>query len=92
MLVVALWSVSRNVQRSRYRRALWQQQDTLIVIASIIVILVMLATWLTHRAALVFYPYPRLDWPAFSPFIGVTLLLIAAPALVNRLTQERSYD
>jgi energy-coupling factor transport system permease protein len=91
-LVVALWLVSRNVQRSRYRRTLWQQQDTLIVIATIIVILVMLTTWLTHRAALVFYPYPRLEWPAFSPFIGATLLLIAIPALVSRLTQERTYD
>jgi energy-coupling factor transport system permease protein len=92
ILVVALWLVSRNVQRSRYRRALWQQQDTLIVIAAIIVILAMLTTWLTHRAALVFYPYPRLEWPAFSPFIGATLLLIAAPALASRRTQERTYD
>jgi energy-coupling factor transport system permease protein len=92
ILVMALWLVSRNVQRSRYRRALWQQQDTLIVIAAIIVILAMLTTWLTHRTTLVFYPYPRLEWPAFSPLIGAVLLLIAAPALASRPTQERTYD
>ena len=57
-------------------------------LASAIVILVILATWITDRAALVFYPYPSLDWPNFNPWIALTLLLIAMPALAGRLTGE----
>jgi energy-coupling factor transport system permease protein len=85
ILVVALWLVGRKMQRSRYRRTWWRQQDSLMATAAFIVILVMVTTWLTNRVTLIFYPYPKLAWPTFTPLIGVTLLLIATPALVNWL-------
>jgi energy-coupling factor transport system permease protein len=94
MLIAALWMVGQNVHRSRYRRDPWLPRDTLVAAASIITALVMLAAWLTQRMALVFYPFPQLHWPAFSPFIGLALLLLAMPALAARLTpgQEVSQE
>ena len=85
LLVGALWMVGQNVHRSRYRRDLWQPRDTLVAAASTVTALVIVAAWLAERAALVFYPFPRLYWPAFNPLIGLALLLIATPALAVRL-------
>ncbi len=92
MLVAVLWMVGQTVRRSRYRRDLWRRSDSLVAAASITTTLVILATWVTHRSALIFYPYPRLGWPPFDPLIGLALLLIAAPALAGRLTGEVAYD
>ena len=89
MLVAALWMVGQNVHRSRYRRDPWLPRDTLVAAASIITMLVMLAAWLMQRTALVFYPFPRLHWPAFNPLVGLALLLIAMPALAARLAPEQ---
>ncbi len=92
LLVAALWLVGHNVQRSRYRREVWRREDTLMVITSMAIILLILTLWFIQRSAFIFYPYPRIDWPPFNPLIGATLLLIAAPALVSRLTGEIVYD
>jgi len=92
MLFTAIWSVGRNVPRSRYRRTVWRHPDTYVTIAAVIVILAFLTTWLTQRSALIFYPYPRVAWPPFNPILALTLLLISAPALVSRLTWEKAYD
>jgi len=89
MLVAALWMVGQNVHRSRYRRDQWLPRDTLVAAASTVTALVILAAWLAQRAALVFYPYPRLHWPAFNPLVGLALLLIAMPALAARLAPEQ---
>jgi len=92
MLVATLWMVGQTVQRSRYRRDRWQRRDTLVAVTSLVTILMILGSWMTRRAALIFYPFPRLDWPAFNPLIGLSLLLIATPTLAVRLTGETAYD
>lgn len=92
MLITVLGMIGQNVQRSRYRRDQWRRYDSLIAIASVTTILVILATWVVRRSALIFYPYPTLAWPSFDPLIGLTLLLIAAPALVGRFAREVAYD
>ncbi len=88
MLVAALWMVGQNVQRSRYRRDLWRRRDTLVSSAAACAGLVILATWVTNRAAFIFYPYPRLNWPGFDPGIALSLVLLAMPALAGRLASE----
>lgn len=92
LLVGVLWWLGRSVQRSRYRRDLWRRQDTLLVLASAGTSLVLLATWITQRAALIFYPYPRVAWPPFTPIVGLALLLLATPALIARRAKETAYD
>jgi energy-coupling factor transport system permease protein len=88
MLVAALWMVGHNVHRSRYRRDAWRRRDTLVAGASGVASLVILATWITDRAAFIFYPYPNLDWPDFNPWIALSFLLLSMPALASRLTGE----
>lgn len=92
LLVGVLWWLGRSVQRSRYRRDLWRRQDTLLVLASAGTILALLATWITQRTALIFYPYPRVAWPPFTPIVGLALLLLATPALIARRAKETAYD
>jgi len=92
MLIAVLWMVGQNVQRSRYRRDLWRRHDTLVATAALVTILVILVEWAIYRSSLVFYPYPKLNWPSFNPLIGVALLLIATPALVGRMVGEIAYD
>jgi len=92
MLFVALWMIGQGVQRSRYRRDRWEQRDTLIAVTSTATMLVVLVTWATRRSLLTFYPYPRVTWPSFNPFIGLTLLLLAAPTLATRLGGAAAYD
>ncbi|MFQ5613195.1 MAG: energy-coupling factor transporter transmembrane component T [Anaerolineae bacterium] len=92
LLVVVLWLIGRGVQRSRYRRELWRRRDTLLAGASLITSLALLVTWATGRAALIFYPYPRLAWPPFNPLLGLVIVLIAAPVVAGRLSREGSYD
>jgi energy-coupling factor transport system permease protein len=88
MLAAALWVVGQSVRRSRYQRAMWRPHDTLVAGASLLAGAVMIGTWLVDRAALVFYPYPRLYWPAFSLWIALALLLLAAPAVVHWMARE----
>jgi energy-coupling factor transport system permease protein len=92
MLIASLGMVGRNVRRSRYRRERWERQDLLVGGASLILILLVAGLWIFHRSALIFYPYPRFAWPTFNPIIGLSLLLIAAPAVAGRLTGEMAYD
>lgn len=87
-LVVALWMVGQGVQRSRYRRDLWRRRDLLVAGASVVVCLLIMAIWLTDRSVFAFYPYPRLNWPDFNAWIGLSLLLLTMPALASRLTGE----
>ncbi|MBN1995204.1 MAG: energy-coupling factor transporter transmembrane protein EcfT [Anaerolineae bacterium] len=83
MLAMALWLVGRKVRRSRYRRALWRRQDTVVAVTAMISLSVILANWLTNRSILIFYPYPKLQWPPFSPMIALSLLLLATPVLIQ---------
>jgi hypothetical protein len=88
MLAAALWMVGQNVHRSRYRRDIWRRRDTLVAAASALTGLVILATWMLNRRAFAFYPYPSLAWPDLNPWIALSLLLLAMPALAVRLTGE----
>ncbi len=92
MLAAAIWRVGRGVQRSRYRRTLWRQRDSLVTGTALLTGLIISGIWLTNRAALIFYPYPRLKWPAFNLLITLSLLLLAAPAIAGRLTGESAHD
>ncbi len=84
VILLTLHQVGRQVHRSRYRRDRPHRGDTLLAAASIVSGLLTLTVWLAAPAALVFYPYPRLDWPPFHPAIAAAAALLAAPGLIAR--------
>jgi len=85
MLSAVVWTVGRGVNRSSYLRGTWTFADTALSAAAAAVILLLLAAQAWQRASLVFYPYPRLEAPGFAPVIGLSLLLLTAPVVVNRI-------
>jgi energy-coupling factor transport system permease protein len=86
-LVAALVVQGRSVRRTRYRPRRWTGQDTFVALGASLFLggyAFVLARW---PDLLSYSPYPRLDWPAFSPVLGMLLLLLTAPALVRVLPQ-----
>jgi energy-coupling factor transport system permease protein len=92
MLAAVLWSIGQGVQRSRYRRGLWQSRDTLLAVASLLSAAVFLGLWLAYRSALGYYPYPRLSWPPFELPVAAAILLLAAPALLGPTPKVPDHD
>ncbi|MBN1219253.1 MAG: hypothetical protein JXM69_10025 [Anaerolineae bacterium] len=99
MLVYTLWLVGRKAQRSTYRRRIWRQQDTVVAIATATSLGIVLTMRLVQHSAFIFYPYPQLTWPLFSPLLGAGLLLLLAPVLLRRFhrptriySMEHAYD
>ena len=73
----------RRVHRTRYRRPSWQARDTAIVIASVIVLVVILAAKAAIPEALIYFPYPPNSLlPPFNPLVGAALLLLVLPAVL----------
>lgn len=85
LITLVLWRIGAGVQVSRYRRALWLRHDTLLVIASALVVAVFAGVQFLNPELFTFYPYPRLELPTFELPILLSVLLLAAPALIVRL-------
>ena len=82
-LLSAFWMLSHTVERSRYNRWLWRPRDTILTVASSLVLLTILGVWAAARGMLVYYPYPpATPWPQFHPLVGTVLMLLALPALL----------
>ncbi len=79
----SLWRGGRRVKRSRYRRWLWRPRDTVLTVASgILLAAVLLLSWLMP-GSLFYYPYPPYDlMPAFHPFVAMLFALPILPALL----------
>ena len=90
LLAGTLWRLGRGVQRSRYRRELWRRADTLLAASAGLTAGLIALTWLTDRAALIFYPYPQISLPPFRPLLGLACLLTIGPALAGKLSQRGS--
>jgi energy-coupling factor transport system permease protein len=92
MLTAILWSIGEGTQRSRYRRGVWRRHDLLLAGASLAASLVWLGIWFLDPASLIFYPYPRISWPAFQPLVGLAILLTVAPAILHAGHRAQSHD
>ncbi|MFP3896202.1 MAG: energy-coupling factor transporter transmembrane component T [Anaerolineales bacterium] len=72
-----------RVERSHYRRARWQRQDTAIVLSSLGALAGFLFVRMVDKMALVYHPYPPYSLvPPFDGWIGLLLTLLAIPALI----------
>lgn len=81
-ILAALHFQSGHSRRSHYRRGLWRHRDTLVTLASVASLV--LSVWAKTRcpSAMWYYPYsPFSPWPTFTPLIGLSAMLLAAPVL-----------
>jgi energy-coupling factor transport system permease protein len=82
LLVVTLWIIGRQVPRTTYRPDPWTRRDSAVVLAAVITLLVFILPGV-DRAALNYYPYPKLALPHFDPLIGSATLGLLGPALFS---------
>jgi len=70
-----------RIRRTAYRAHPWRMLDSAVTAGAILTAVVIAATALSG-SALIYYPYPVLLWPPFTPFVGLALLPLLLPALV----------
>ncbi len=81
----------RRVRRTRYRRPRWQARDTVVVMASVVVLTVIVVARLIMPETFYYSPYPPNSLlPPFQPLVGITLLLLALPALLAPSSRGRT--
>jgi len=80
-LAGALRLAGRGVHRTRYRRATWRADETLVAAGALLATAAVLlpAPWLGH-ATLAYAPYPALMPPAVHPLLALLLLGLLVPA------------
>jgi len=80
LVVAALWVTGNRVPHTTYRRQVWRGRDWLALAAVAIPVgLALLPVPGINREALIFYPYPTLTTPAFSPILALAGAGLLAP-------------
>ncbi|MDQ7028473.1 MAG: energy-coupling factor transporter transmembrane component T [Ardenticatenia bacterium] len=82
LLVWGFRHMGRRVRRTRYRLYSWTRADVVLAVAGGVLAGSVLAARLWAPEQLLYYPYPRVMWPVFSPWLGVLFALVATPALL----------
>jgi energy-coupling factor transport system permease protein len=84
LVVLALWLIGRRVPRTTYRREPWQAHDTLVALGGMLAAAVfMVPVPGLDRKSIFFYPYPALIAPRFDPTIGLALLGLLVPPILE---------
>jgi energy-coupling factor transport system permease protein len=89
-LLAVLHRMGRATGRTRYRRDLWRRRDTLVSLASGVVLMGFVGLLVLLPQALAYPIYPQVTWPSFEPLIGLALLPIIAPAVAAHYPTLRS--
>ena len=81
---LTLWAVSARSRRTRYRRSVWRDRDTLLTVPSLGITGVLLLYKSVAPVALIYDPLSRLRMyaPPFDPVLALVLVAIAVPALI----------
>ena len=85
----ALHRLSLGVTRTRYVQERWHRHDTMVAVASVVLMSGMIGLRLTDTGGLLYTPLPQANMPSFDPFVGVLLLLLSLPTAVQLITIER---
>lgn len=81
-LFVALYLQGRGFRRSHYRFELWGTSDTYVAALSFASLIMLALIQWRDPSLLYYYPYPPSNpWPAFSPWVGLATILLAAPVV-----------
>jgi energy-coupling factor transport system permease protein len=80
--------LSSGPARTRYSREHWRSRDTLVLLASLMLIVAMAAARSFRIGGLLYTAIPRLTLPPFEPLVGAFVLLLSVPALIQLYTSE----
>ncbi len=79
----ALHWLGAGTPRSRYIRERWQRRDTIVALASLLLLCGMTALRYFRAGGLLYTTLPRVTLPVFEPTVGALLLLLSVPALLQ---------
>jgi len=89
LLLGVFWAQGRRVSRSRYHRDRWTWRDTAVVGAGVAVLGILIGARTVDAGALQYYPYTEL-LPPFAPWLGASLLPLAAPSMLSERQRRAS--
>jgi energy-coupling factor transport system permease protein len=81
-------NLSNGPSRTRYIREHWRRRDTLVLLASLVLIVGMVVLRNLRVDGLLYTTIPRLTLPPFEPLVGAFVLLLSVPALIQLFTDE----
>ena len=87
LTVGALHWLAGGIRRTRYLRERWRERDTLVLLASLALIIGLSALRQFDRGGLIYTTLPRVSLPPFDPLAGALLLLVSTPALLYMLEE-----
>lgn len=91
LMLGLLWRIGRERPRTRYRPAVWGWPEMWVVLSAVLPLLaVLLPLPLIDRTTLLYSPYPRLAIPPFDPLLGLSLALLALPAIWGTANVEEN--
>ncbi|HEY0739019.1 MAG TPA: energy-coupling factor transporter transmembrane component T [Herpetosiphonaceae bacterium] len=88
LAIEMLRRMAGSSRRTRYLRDRWRRRDTLVAATCLLLITGMTALRLADRGGLLYTTLPRVTLPPFEPLVGVLLLLLSTPALIDLLNVE----
>ncbi len=90
-LAAIFWLQGRGVRRTRYRREPWTVRDSLVAAASIAALVAFVTVRLVAPGTLAYSPFPPYPLlPPFDPWVGMSLLLLALPALLSPRSAQQA--
>ena len=92
LMALTLRSVSARSKRTRYRRGVWRDRDTLLLVPSLGIVCILLMYKVVVPGALVYDPLSRLRLyvPPFDPVLALIFLALSVPALILRDRKQTS--
>jgi energy-coupling factor transport system permease protein len=86
LVAATLRAVGSGLKRTRYRRTVWRDRDTPLLIASLGIIAAVIAYKLIAPSLLSYNPFPTITPPPLDPAVVLTIAALLVPALIARLT------
>lgn len=84
LILGGLWYLGRQSPRTVYHRQAWRWQDWLaLAVAAIVVCVCTLPLPGLNQQTLYYEPYPVLSLPAFSPWLGLAMLGLLIPGIME---------
>lgn len=83
VLILTYALIGRGVRTTRYRPQGWTWADTVIVLAALLPLILLLPWGWVDGVTLAYAPYSGALRPTFDPMLGLLMLALAAPAVLE---------